>query len=179
MSMRAKLRGALPLALAMSLLAPSLGGCMQEPRDPSELDLRLETHALEPGTPSTEGLAYVEALASAHERADADAEGGLTALLDALELERPVNDGVAEQMHYELLARAAEQLLARGDSEQALELLEPRLAPSTSLPIDRAAARGLVALGDAAAHTGDLPLAMSSYARALDMLTLLLEEAES
>jgi hypothetical protein len=51
--------------------------------------------------------------------------------------------------------------------------------PAISLPIDRASGRGLIALGDAAAQTGDHRLAMGSYARALELLSLLLEEVES
>lgn len=176
-TLRATLRRAAP-ALAL-LLALSSSGCADPQRSEGELDTRLETHAVVAGTPSAAGLAYVEAIARAHEQADADVDGGLERLLDAVALERPVGDGVAELMHYELLARAAELLVARGESERAVELLDERLAPSVSLPVDRAAARCLVALGDAAAHTGDLSLAMGSYARALDMLTLLLEEVES
>lgn len=161
--------------LALSLLV-SLGACAEPER--SEVDTRLETHALLAGTPTAAGLAYVEAAALAHEQADAAGEGELDILLAAVELQRPTGDGIAEQMHYELLARSGELLLARGAAERALELLSPRLAPSISLPVDRATARCLVSLGDAAGQTGDLSLAMGSYARALDMLTLLLEEAE-
>ncbi|HVH98484.1 MAG TPA: hypothetical protein VM869_07235, partial [Enhygromyxa sp.] len=65
-----------------------------------------------------------------------------------------------------------------GEAERALALLEPQLATSVSLPIDRASARCLVSLGDAAAQTGDHALAMGSYARALELLSLLLEEVE-
>ena len=128
--------------------------------------------------PTAAGLAYVEAAARTHEQADAAADGGIEVLLAAVELERPNGDGIAEQVHYELLARSAELLVAQGEGERALELLTQRLAPTLSLPVDRAAARCLVSLGDAAGQTGDLSLAMGSYARALDMLTLLLEEME-
>ena len=173
-------------SLARLLAAPAfvlalLAGAACESSAPAEapLDTRLVTHAVVVGAPSSAGLAYVEAVADAHEQADADPERSLEPLLAALEPEPPANDGSAELLHYELLARATELLLARGESERVLELLEDRLSPSTSLPIDRASARCLVALGDAGAHTGDLALAMGSYARALDMLTLLLEEVES
>ena len=60
---------------------------------------------------------------------------------------------------------------------RALDLLAPRLETSRSVPLDRASARALITLGDAAARLGDYDLAMGSYARALDLLSLLLEEA--
>lgn len=169
------------LAIALSLLAClGLGACEAEPEPSAQIDTRLEHHAVAPGVATAEGLAYVQAVADAHRRADrSSAEGeALEILLAAVERTPPPGDGTAELLHYELLARAAELMLGRGDSEQALELLAPRLDTARSLPRDRGAARCLVALGDAAAHTGDLALAMGSYSRALDMLTLLIEEVE-
>jgi tetratricopeptide (TPR) repeat protein len=174
---------ALGLALGLGL-GPSLGGCTdggEEPVEAAPLDTRLETHAVVPGEPTAEGLAYVQAVAEAHRMADrlSDRAAALDVLLTAVELTPPPGDGAAELLHYELLARTAELLLASRDSEEVVELLAPRLAPERSLPRDRAAARCLVALGDAAAHTGDHALAMGSYARALELLTLLLEEVET
>ena len=145
------------------------------------LDTRLETHALLPGTPSEAGLVYVEALASAHLEADeADSpERALDRLSIALELEPPEGDGVAELLHLELAARAGELMLDTDRHQRCLALLEPLLAPARSLPLDRASARALVIMGDAAARSGDHALAMSSYARALEILSLLFEELES
>ena len=52
------------------------------------------------------------------------------------------------------------------------------LAPERSLPLDRATARALVVLGDAAISTGDDALAAGSYARAIRMMSLLRQELE-
>jgi hypothetical protein len=146
---------------------------------PTSVDTRLETHVPLDGEPTAAGLAYVQALATAHQQADRDPANALAILLAAGEHTPPAGDGTAERLHYELLARTAELLLAQGDEVRALKLLAPHLAPELSLPVDRASARCLVALGDAAARGGDHALAMGSYARALEMLTLLLEEVES
>ena len=177
---RAAARWGLGLAL---LVGATSSACTDEQDEAptSQLDTRLETHAVLPGQPSAEGLAYVQAMADAHRQADRSSshEAQLEILHAALELEPPARDGTAELLHYELVARTAELHLARDQHQQALDLLAPRLEPTRSLPIDRAAARCLVNLGDAAAALGDHGLAMSSYARALEMLTLLLEEVES
>jgi tetratricopeptide (TPR) repeat protein len=170
---------ALGLAVVGAVTLVACGGDPSEPREQA-LDTRLEAHAVLAGKPSAEGLAYVQAIAEAHRKADetADPQARLAHLLGALERPTPAGDGTAELLHVELLARTAELILETGHAERALELLEPRLATSRSLPIDRASARCLVALGDAAAQTGDHALAMGSYARALEMLSLLLEEVE-
>jgi hypothetical protein len=146
----------------------------------SSLDTRLVTHATLPSKPSAAGLAYVQAVAAAHASADriADSKARIDHLLTALDREPPALDGTAELLHYELLARTAELLLETGEAERVLTLLEPWVGTAISLPIDRASARCLVAVGDAAAQTGDHALAMGSYARSLEMLSLLLEEAE-
>lgn len=179
----------LTLSLSLALaLGVSLGGCTaggeagnEEAPARAALDTRLETHAPLAGEPTAEGLAYVQAVAEAHRAADQspDRAAALEILLAALERSPPPGDGAAELLHYELLARTAELLLASGASEEVVELLGPRLAPERSLPRARALARCLVALGDAAAQSGDHALAMSSYARALELLTLLLEEVET
>jgi tetratricopeptide (TPR) repeat protein len=161
-------------------LALGVSACT-EPEDapPESIDTRLETHVPLDGEPTVVGLAYVQAIASAHQQADEDSGNALTILLAAVERTPPAGDGPAERLHYELLARTGELLLAQGKDIQALKLLAPRLDPETSLPVDRATARCLVALGDAAARGGDHAQAMGSYARALEVLTLLLEEVES
>jgi tetratricopeptide (TPR) repeat protein len=154
--------------------------CSEDSSKTRELDTRLQTHAVLASKPSSEGLAYVQAMVAAHRDADAlsDRQARIDRLLVALELPRPTADGTAELLHYELLARTGELMLEAGEAERALALLEPQLATSVSLPIDRASARCLVGLGDAAAQTGDHALAMGSYARALELLSLLLEEVE-
>lgn len=170
----------------LSAIASVLGllACTPETDDPrgdTALDTRLETHAVLPSEPSAAGLAYVQAIADAHRQADRSSEphAALEFLTSALERTPPAGDGTAELLHYELLARTAELLLTQDDPERALQLLAPHLAPERSLPIDRASARCLVALGDAATQTGDHAQAMGSYARALELLTLLLEEVET
>jgi hypothetical protein len=58
------------------------------------------------------------------------------------------------------------------------DLLFPMLAPERSLPLDRASARALVVLGDAAAQLHDDALAAGSYARAIRVMSLLRQELE-
>lgn len=168
--------------LAVALLVGTAAGCTagSPERERAAVDTRLDTHAVIEGEPSEAGLRYVQAIAEAHRTADrlSDHKAQIDTLRSAIELRWPDGDGTAELLHYETLARASELLLAAGDSEQVVELLTPRVAPERSLPLDRASARCLVALGDAAAHTGDHALAMGSYARALEMLMMLLEEVE-
>lgn len=167
------------LAVALSL---GVSACSGEPEAPrASVDTRLATHLPLDGQPTAEGLAYVQAIAAAHQQADrsSDPAAALNILVAAVERTPPAGDGTAERLHYELLARTAELMLAQGDEVRAHELLAPRLDPERSLPLDRATARCLVALGDAAARNGDQALAMGSYARALEVLTLLLEEVES
>ncbi len=171
--------GALLLAGSLALVGPACARDSSKPREQA-LDTRLETHAVLPGKPTAEGLAYVQAIAKAHQAADeiAEPKQRFDSLLAALELQAPAADGTAELLRYELLARTAELMLELGEAERARALLEPQLGTATSLPLDRAAARCLVALGDAAAQTGDHVLAMGTYARSLEMLSLLLEEVE-
>jgi tetratricopeptide (TPR) repeat protein len=171
----------LACVLALLCFAGTGAGCSEDTSKREQpLDTRLETHAVLTGKPSAEGLAYVQAIVDAHQQADAltERQARVDRLSLALELEPPPGDGTAELLRYELLARTAELLLEGGEAERALALLEPQLATSVSLPLDRAAARCLIGLGDAAAQTGDHALAMGSYARALELLSLLLEEVE-
>ena len=168
-----------PRAL-VCVLALLCSACNEDSKRERPLDTRLEAHAVLAGKATSEGLAYVQAVVDAHQQADAlvERQARIDRLLLALELELPPNDGTAEQLRYELLARTAELMLEGGEAERALALLEPQLATSVSLPIDRASARCLIGLGDAAVQTGDHALAMGSYARALELLSLLLEEVE-
>lgn len=148
---------------------------------PRPLDTRLVTHAVLEGQPSEAGLAYLEHVVAAHRDADAipDPLARAERLITALELAVPEHDGIAEIAALELAARAGESLYAAGADARVFALLDPMLQTERSLPIDRASARCLVALGDAAARSGDHTVAMGSYARALEMLSLLMEEVDS
>ena len=149
--------------------------------DRPPLDTRLEVHSVLEGEPTSAGLQYVRAIADAHRRADrsSDRDTEVEILVAALAIDAPPGDGTAEVLHFELLARTADALLQQDHPETALSLLEHAAGPSMSLPIDRSSARCLVSLGDAAARTGDQALAMGSYTRSLEMLSLLLEEVDS
>ena len=173
------MRHGLLAVLGLGMLA--CGEPNEAPRE-RKLDIRLETHAVLPGQPSAAGLAYLDQVLAAHREADAIAEPLARAdrLIAALELPIPERDGAAEIAAIGLAARASEALLEAHADARVIALLGPIVPTERSLVIDRASARCLVALGDAAARSGDHVLAMGSYARALDMLTLLLEEeAES
>lgn len=168
--------------MLVGLLGLSTLACTPEDEDlPRPLDTRLVTHAVVEGQPSEAGLAYLEQVVAAHREADAIADPLARAerLIAALELAVPEGDGVAEIAALELAARAGESLLAAEADDRVFALLDPMLQTERSLPIDRASARCLVALGDAAARSGDHSVAMGSYARALEMLSLLLEEVDS
>jgi hypothetical protein len=171
--------------LLIGLLGLGTLACTSEgesdPSSASELDTRLVTHAVIEGKPSAAGLAYLEHVVAAHREADGigDPLARAERLLAALERSVPEGDGAAEVVALELAARAGESLLEAEADDRVLALLGPLLPTDRSLPIDRASARCLVALGDAAARTGDHALAMGSYARALEMLSLLLEEVDS
>jgi hypothetical protein len=65
-----------------------------------------------------------------------------------------------------------------GGAQVARDVLEPLLEPRDSLPMDRASARALVVLGDAARETGDDALAAGSYMRAIRMMSVLRQELE-
>ncbi len=168
--------------------ALSLGGCQTDDdvRGPASPDATLRTHVVEPSSPTPQGLAYIEAVADVHRRADA-VEGSRRAavLREGLALPVPARLGEAEILRLELATRLAETLMAGAPGEDgrsgagvARDLLEPMLAPERSLPLDRATARALVVLGDAAISTGDDALAAGSYARAIRMMSLLRQELE-
>ncbi len=82
-------------------------------------------------------------------------------------------------LRLELATRLAETTMERpGGEKVAVGLLQPMLAPERSLPLDRATARALVVLGDAAAKSGDDALAAGSYARAIGVMSMLRQELE-
>lgn len=167
-----------PLALVLAVgVAP---GCDASGGGEGEPDPTLRTHVVEPSTPTPGGLAYIEAVARVHaQTGGADAPTRIRALRQGLAL--PVPDGLpeAEILRLDLAAAAAEALLQGPAGEQAaIELLGPMLPVERSLPLDRASARALVALGDAAARLGDDALAAGSYARAIRLMSLLRQELE-
>ena len=105
-------------ALALGLLAAPACTTQGEGEGESQIDTRLEHHRVELGLATPEGLAYVQAVVAAHERADraSDDAEALAILRAAVDQTPPAGDGTAEVLHYELLARTAELTLARGDS---------------------------------------------------------------
>jgi len=143
-------------------------------------DATLRTHAIAPSTPTAEGLAYLRSMAEVHEHADATrGEGRIRALRAGLAQPVPAGLAEAEIMRLDVAARLGEELMQtpRG-GRAARDLLGPMLAVDRSLPLDRATARALVVLGDAAVATGDDALAAGSYARSIEVMSLLRQELE-
>lgn len=172
------------LAAAALLLALGAGGgCTTDADAPAagHLDARIQTHVVLPSTPTPVGLAYLEAVADAHARADAAAGATRLSILRAgLAVPVPAGLGEAEILRLELATRLADALMAEPEGVPvALDVLTPMLRPERSLPLDRATARALVVLGDVAAKAGDDALAAGSYARAIRVMSLLRQELES
>lgn len=176
------------LATAGSLACTDLSSSAETEAIP---DATVRVHKVLPATPSEAGLAYVEAIADVHARADGAAARGAPAAELSVILREGVALAVPEPLRggddrlesdigvvrLELLARFSETRL--GEDEGAAEvvsLLGPVLLPKRSLPLDRATARALVALGDAAFEEGDDALAVGSYARAIRVMTMLQRE---
>lgn len=178
---RAVRRASIALALALAPVAcdPSDDATTTEParRVP---DATLRTHAVAPSTPTAEGLAYLRAVAHVHARADElRGEARVRALREGLALPVPAGLAEAEIVRLDLAARLGEELVTTPEGAVAArDLLTPMLAVERSLPLDRAAARALVVLGDAAAKTGDDALAAGSYARSIEVMSLLRQELE-
>jgi hypothetical protein len=170
--------------VALALVASSLAvvACEGEP------DTRLSLHERDEVTAestSDAALAWITGVAQAHREADAARNRAerLEILRDAVaspmpeELATPGGDG--EVLALELATRLCETWLEDpADAPEAVAVLVPMLEPEASLPIDRASARALIVLGDAAAATGDLELAAGSYARALTLMSRLRERME-
>jgi hypothetical protein len=169
----------LVLALAPVACDPSDDATRTEPsrRVP---DATLRTHAVAPSTPTAEGLAYLRAVADVHGRADAlRGEPRVRVLRQGLSLPVPAGLPEAEIVRLDLAARLCEELVVTPEGAVAArELLAPMLSVERSLPLDRASARALVVLGDAAAKTGDDALAAGSYARSIELMSLLRQELE-
>jgi hypothetical protein len=173
----------LVLGLGLGPLACDPGGDAATSGPRRGPDATLRTHAVAPSHPTAEGLAYLRAVARAHEQADAaQGEARVEHLRQGLALPVPAGLGEAEILRLDLAARLGEELLAASPGSSgavaARELLAPMLAVDRSLPLDRAAARALVVLGDAAARTGDDALAAGSYARSIEVMSLLRQELE-
>ena len=158
-----------------------------EAEQASTPDARLQTHEIVPSTPTADGLAYIRAVAAIHAEADApadapaDADGSaqrVAALQRGLAL--PVPEGLpeAEILRLGLATRLASAWIEGGEAQRAQDLLAPMLAPSRSVPLDRASAEALVLLGDAATRTGDDALAAGSYGRSIRMMSILRQELE-
>ena len=171
--------------LGLLLVAP-IAGCdpdadetaPQERRGP---DATLRTHLVEPGEPTAEGLAYLRAMADAHAKADErEGEARIGVLRRALAQPVPAGLHEAEIVRLDVAARLGEELIEGGPhgAQAARELLAPMLGVERSLPLDRATARALVVLGDAAVRSGDDALAAGSYARSIEMMSLLRQELE-
>lgn len=143
-------------------------------------DATLRTHSIAPSTPTPEGLAYLRAIADVHARADAQpGPARVDVLRSGLSLPVPAGLAEAEIVRLDLAARLGEELLAAPQGARAArELLVPMLDVRRSLPLDRATARALVVLGDAAVKTGDDALAAGSYARSIEVMSLLRQELE-
>lgn len=172
-----------------SLVAPWLLGFASacdgldadEHAEQDDPDARLRTHAISPSTPTAQGLAYLEAVADAHARAD-EADGAddrAAALRQALALPVPASLPESEPLRLEVAARLCETLAEQpGGVPVAIDILAPMLDPERSLPVDRASARALVVLGDLAVQSGDDALAAGSYMRAIKVMSLLRQELE-
>jgi hypothetical protein len=146
-------------------------------------DATLRTHVVAASTPTAEGLAYLRAMADVHEQADGvQGEPRVQTLRHGLALPVPAGLAEAEIVRLDLAARLAEELMAPAAAPEgaraARDLLVPMLAVERSLPLDRATARALVVLGDAAAKTGDDALAAGSYARSIEIMSSLRQELE-
>lgn len=178
----------LRMLVPVVVLGLGLGAVACDPGDDGEPrasarkapDATLRTHAIAPSTPTPEGLAYLRAVADAHARADrAQGEARVRALREGMALPVPAGLAEAEIVRLDLAARLGEALMdAPNGARAARDLLGPMVAVDRSLPLDRATARALVVLGDAAAKTGDDALAAGSYARSIEVMSLLRQELE-
>lgn len=158
----------------------AVAACDAEAPSPGEPDARLSTHAVEPSTPTPAGLAYVESVAAV--QTEAETFSGPTrvrALQRGMALPVPAGLAEAEILRLDLAASLGEALLEQPDGAYtAIDLLRPMVDVEDSLPLDRASARALITLGDAAAQVEDDALAAGSYARAIRLMSLLRQELE-
>ncbi len=170
--------GALGCLLAVSACDPDASSAPVAERIVPNATVRL--HAVEASTPTPEGLAYLQAVAQVHAQADGLlGSARVRVLRQGLALPKPAGVAEAEILRLDLAARLGEELLATGDGAWAARNVVAPLVPiERSLPLDRATARALVVLGDAAAKTGDDALAVGSYARSLEVMSALRQELE-
>lgn len=143
-------------------------------------DPRVVVHAVEPSSPTPEGLAYMVQMADVME--DAASQSGVervATLKEALALPVPGGLAEAEILRLEAATALAETMMEQPEGAPvARDLLHGMLGVERSLPMDRVTARALATLGDAAAKTGDDALAAGSYARAVRVMSLLRQELE-
>lgn len=166
---------------AMVSVTLVLTACEDDTASPSARpDARIEVYDVQPSDPTPEGLAYLQSVAQVHARADeADPLERVRVLREGLAAPVPADLPEAEIARLDLGARLAETALEQpGGAVVARDVLEPMLDPGKTLPLDRATARALVALGDAAEKSGEDALAAGSYARAIRVMSLLREELE-
>ncbi len=173
-------RLALLLGLGLGLVACDPSDDAAAPVARRVPDATLRVHVVAPSTPTDEGLAYLRAMADVHDRADrARGEDRLQTLRQGLSLPVPAGLAEAEVLRLDLAARLADELMTTPHgAPTARELLAPMLDVERSLPLDRATARALVVLGDAAVATGDDALAAGSYARSIEIMSSLRQELE-
>lgn len=183
---RSSMRRGRAVVLGLAGLVLGVLGCDPGGDEPAAAEDRrapdptLRTHIVEPSEPTPEGLVYVRAMAEAHARADGlEGEGRQQVLRAALGQPVPAGLAEAEILRLDVAARLGEELMRDPQGARAArELLAPMLRVERSLPLDRATARALVVLGDAAVQTGDDALAAGSYARSIEMMSLLRQELE-
>jgi len=144
-------------------------------------DARLITHTAQLDEGTEAQREWIDGVVEAHERADEalaanklnEAIGILRTALDQGESIHRATRGAAEVVQLDLAARVAELLLEAERAREAVMVIEPLVEPERSLPRDRASARAMVVLGDAARAEGDHVLAVGSYARALELMSRL------
>ncbi len=155
----------------------AVAACDEAPAS-GEPDARLRTHAVEPSTPTPAGLAYVESVAAVQTEAEAlQGPARVRALQQGMALPVPAGLAEAEILRLDLAATLGEALLEQPDGAYTvIDLLRPMVDVEDSLPLDRASARALITLGDAAAQVEDDALAAGSYARAIRLMSLLRQE---
>lgn len=167
-------------ALALCFVA----GC--DPVKAPGPDARVELYAVDRDALSSSADAasssWLEAVANAHERADAavgrgDTAAALVELEGALARSAPTDDAVAplvQIVRLDLAARFGELQPSTPDgASETIARLRPMLNPERALPLDSASARALVVMGDAASLVDDHALAAGSYARAVKVMSKL------
>ncbi len=142
-------------------------------------DDRLIVHAVVSSSPTVEGIAYVRAVTDVYDRADAARTdvARIAALRGGLALPVPAGFGEGDVLRLELATALCETLAGQPEGlPAALDVLEPMLRPTKSLPLDRVTARALVTFGNTARDAGDDARAVASYARGIRIMSMLRQE---